>query len=79
MFQFPGFASLFLCIKNKDNDLMATGFSHSEIFGSELIISLPKLIADYHVLHRLLLPRHPPYALNNLKHITPNYLSYTHY
>ena len=26
----------------------------------------PKLIADFHALHRLLMPRHPPYALSNL-------------
>ncbi len=26
----------------------------------------PKLIASYYVLHRLLLPRHPPYALSHL-------------
>ena len=26
----------------------------------------PKLIAAYHVFHRLLAPRHPPYALSNL-------------
>ena len=26
----------------------------------------PRLIAAYHVFHRLLLPRHPPYALSNL-------------
>ncbi len=26
----------------------------------------PRLNADYHVLHRLLLPRHPPYAPNRL-------------
>ncbi len=25
----------------------------------------PKLIAAYHVLHRLSKPRHPPYALSN--------------
>ena len=42
------------------------GFPHSEIFGSKLACSSPKLIAAYHVLHRLLVPRHPPYALNNL-------------
>ena len=28
--------------------------------------SSPRLIAASHVLHRLLMPRHPPYALNNL-------------
>ena len=31
-----------------------------------VVCTLPKLIAAYHVLHRLLAPRHPLYALNNL-------------
>ena len=31
-----------------------------------LFSGFPKLIAASHVLHRLLVPRHPPYALNNL-------------
>ena len=38
-------------------------FPHSEISGSMGICSSPKLFAAYHVLHRLLVPRHPPYAL----------------
>ena len=42
------------------------GFPHSEISGSKLIRSSPKLIAAYHVLHRLLAPRHPPNALKTL-------------
>ena len=29
-----------------------------------LFADSPKIFAGYHVLHRLLLPRHPPYALN---------------
>jgi hypothetical protein len=37
---------------------------HSEISGSMCICHSPKLIAAYHVLHRLQEPRHPPYALN---------------
>ena len=41
-------------------------FPHSEIVGSKLIRSSPTLIAAYHVLHRLLPPRHPPDALNIL-------------
>ena len=36
---------------------------HSEIAGSKPILGSPTLIAEYHVLHRLLLPRHPPNAL----------------
>ena len=39
------------------------GFPHSEIFGSKPVRSSPKLIAAYHVLHRLSAPRHPPNAL----------------
>ena len=42
------------------------GFPHSEIFGSKLVRSSPKLNAAYHVLHRLLAPRHPPNALKTL-------------
>ena len=41
-------------------------FPHSEICGSKLICSSPQLIAAYHVLHRLLMPRHSPYALIRL-------------
>ena len=29
-------------------------------------VSYPKLFADFHALHRLLMPRHPPCALSNL-------------
>jgi hypothetical protein len=36
---------------------------HSEIPGSQPAGGSPRLIAAIHVLHRLLVPRHPPYAL----------------
>ena len=36
---------------------------HSEISGSKVVCTYPKLIAAYHVLRRLLEPRHPPFAL----------------
>ena len=42
------------------------GFPHSEIYGSQAVRTSPQLIAAYHVLHRLLLPRHPPNALKSL-------------
>src|SRR5918911_4853569 len=42
------------------------GFPHSEIRGSKLVRSSPRLIAAYHVLHRLSAPRHPPNALKAL-------------
>lgn len=33
-----------------------------------LVIGSPRLIADSYVLHRFLVPRHPPCALKNLSH-----------
>ena len=76
MFQFPGFALLNLCIQSKstwfnpllttpksNNNKLSGGLPHSEIHGSKLILSSPWLIAEYHVFHRLLLPRHSPNAL----------------
>ena len=59
MFQFPAFA-LRYCVVTV---LQTAGLSHSEILGSKVICTYPKLIAAYHVLHRLREPRHPPCAL----------------
>ena len=42
------------------------GFPHSEISGSSLTYSSPKHIGVCSVLHRLLVPRHPPCALHYL-------------
>ncbi len=42
------------------------GFPHSEINGSMDKCSSPLLIAAFHVLHRLKVPRHSPYALSSL-------------
>jgi hypothetical protein len=42
------------------------GFPHSDIAGSKVICTSPTLIAAYHVLHRLPVPRHPPGALSSL-------------
>ena len=76
MFQFPGFALLNLCIQSKstylspllstpkgNNNKLLGGLPHSEIHGSKHILGSPWLIAEYHVFHRLLLPRHSPNAL----------------
>jgi hypothetical protein len=75
MFQFPRFALLPLCIQGKvpvsdhyepphgNHNELSGGLPHSEIHGSKVILTSPWLIAEYHVLHRLLLPRHPPNAL----------------
>ena len=59
MFQFPRFASCYRMI----TALQAVGLSHSEILGLKVICTYPRLIAAYHVLHRLREPRHPPCAL----------------
>ena len=60
MFQFRRFPTYTYLIQYT---LPCGGFPHSEISGSQLICSSPKLIAAYHVLHRLLMPRHSPCAL----------------
>ena len=39
--------------------------------GHSFFISLPKLIADWHVLHRCLMPRHPSNTLTCLKYKNP--------
>jgi hypothetical protein len=43
-----------------------SGFPHSEIQGSKPVRGSPRLIAAYHVLHRLSAPRHPPDTLMTL-------------
>src|ERR1700675_2327213 len=66
MVHFPGFAHTRLCIQRAVIWFYQIGFPHSEILGSKLACSSPRLIAACHVLHRLLAPRHPPYALSSL-------------
>ena len=61
-------ASKYLCYliidtRAGNNNQISGGLPHSEIHGSGPILGSPWLIAEYHVLHRLLLPRHPPNAL----------------
>ena len=62
----PGVPHVYLCIHAMFCDSSPQGFPHSEIRGSKLICSSPRLIAACHVLHRLLMPRHSPYALFRL-------------
>ena len=42
------------------------GLLHSDICGSMFACNYPQLFAAYHVLLRLLMPRHSPYALISL-------------
>ncbi len=62
---------------NDTEALPPVGFPIRKSPGQSLFSGSPKLIAAYHVLHRLPLPRHPPYALSSLtiknsKSIYPN-------
>src|SRR5271169_5204211 len=82
MFQFPRFAFDPYVFRTKYLHLISVnaspscdgltitdiegGFPHSEIRGSKLVRSSPRLIAAYHVLHRLSAPRHPPDTLMTL-------------
>ena len=50
----------------RSSGISLSGLPHSEILGSKPVCGSPKLFAAYHVLHRLLAPRHSPYALSSL-------------
>ena len=60
---------LTLCIGVRILEVCSSGFPHSDISGSMDICSSPKLFAAYHVFHRLLVPRHPPYALSSMTNL----------
>ena len=72
--------SAYLWIQYAVTEVFSARFPHSDISGSLDICSSPKLFAAYHVFHRLLVPRHPPYALSsitNLLRFTGMNLRYT--
>ena len=66
MFQFTPFPSAHYGFMYRCAPIAVRGFPHSEICGSSDICSSPQLIAACHVLLRLPVPRHPPYALSYL-------------
>ena len=66
MVHFPALSSSTYVFSREYPGITPGGFPHSEIFGSTPVCGSPKLIAAYRVLHRLLAPRHPPYALSSL-------------
>ena len=66
MFQFRAFPSYTYLIQCMILEYCSSVLPHSEISGSTLICSSPKLFAACHVLHRLLMPRHSPCALISL-------------
>ena len=55
----------------------ARWFPNSDICGSMLICSSPQLIAACHVLLRLLMPRHSPYALISLNFLFELYVLFS--
>ena len=66
MVHFPALAHTGLCIQPAVTRVHLVGFPHSDIPGSKPACGSPRLFAACHVLHRLLAPRHPPYALSSL-------------
>ena len=66
MFQFRRFPTYTYLIQCTLTEYCSAGFPHSEISGSTVICTSPKLIAACHVLLRLLMPRHSPCALFSL-------------
>ena len=62
----PRVPPAYLWIQYAVTEVSSAGFPHSDICGSRDICSSPQLIAAYHVFLRLLVPRHPPYALSCL-------------
>ncbi len=65
MFQFPACPPFDLCVQSTVSGLPPDGFPHSDTLGLAPAHGSPRLFAVYHVLLRLLTPRHPPSALSS--------------
>ena len=70
----PCVPSVWLWIGHTVTEVCSVRFPHSDILGSKLICSSPKLFAAYRVLHRLSVPRHPLYALSSLTYLVNCFL-----
>ena len=66
MFHFAGLSSMGYGFTHGYTGTTPYGLPHSDTSGSLPVCGSPELFAAYRVLHRLLAPRHPPYALPNL-------------
>ena len=66
MFQFPALASGAYGFSAGSAGISRRGLPHSGIPGLASVCDYPGLIAAYNALHRLLVPRHPPYTLSSL-------------
>src|SRR3954469_20888153 len=60
-----------MCSSVGDRTCLLPGFPIRKSSDQRSVDSSPRLIAASYVLHRLLVPRHPPCALNNLTTHTP--------
>ena len=65
-FSSPRYPLCAMDLRISDRASVSAGFPHSEIRVSSAICAYTRLIAACHVLHRLLVPGHPPYALSSL-------------
>jgi len=74
MFHFPRYRPVSLCIQLTVAGQTPAGLPHSEIPGSKRACRSPGLIAVSHVLHRLLVPRHPSRARIRLTDSKPSVL-----
>ena len=67
----PRVPSSYLCIQYMDDvGITPAGFPHSDISRINACLRLPEAFRSFHVLLRLLAPRHPPYALSSLTLVT---------
>ena len=77
MFHFSGYCELIpILFRMRQPGITLARLPHSEIPGSKRVCRYPRLIAAYHVLHRLLAPRHPLCALNSLFQAISIFLNY---
>ena len=66
MFHFPSLSPFNLYIQLKVSRHYSRWVVPFGNLRSKIVCISPKLIAAYHVLHRLYMPRHPPYTHSNL-------------
>jgi hypothetical protein len=66
MFHFPAFPLSALCVQAEMAGIACSGFPIRKSSDQSLVDNSPRLFAVSNVLLRLLVPRHPPYALSSL-------------
>ena len=71
MFQFSPLAYPGYVFTWTYHSITVTGFPIQKSPDQNLLSNSPKLIAAFHVFHRLPAPRHPPFALYSLAAIKP--------